>query len=210
MVTVRLVRYFNRLRGQSLSMKNEDALTTYVSDMMALERLVGAVFASQSSDKDFKRCGGAAVAERLAATSSGHFDALAMELKRLGGHAAADLKTVVAETTGMFAAGLRKFKTTKVAKGLRDDYAAVALCVVSYGELLITARGLGDDAVADLAEKHMREYTKTERAINEVLPAVVLDELQTIGVDVRMSTLEDSRDTILGVWKDEPAEPLLR
>ena len=183
-------------------MNNQHSLTTYISDMMALERLVGAVFTSQASDNDFLQCGGAAVAERLAATSSQHFDPLEAELKRLGGHEAAELKTAIAETSGLFAAGLGKLKKTKVAKGLRDDYAAVAFCIVSYSELLITAAGLGDNIVADLAEKHMREYTKCGRAINEVLPSVVLDELRTIGVEVSMNTMEESRETILSVWQD--------
>jgi hypothetical protein len=186
-----------------VTMKNNTihSLATYVSDMMALEKLVCGAFGVQQGDKDFDLCGAGVVVQRLRAISEQHYTDLEVQLERLGGHPAAGAKAAVAETSGLVAAGAARLKKTKVAKGLRDDYAAVALCIVSYGELLVTANAFADDLIADLAEKHMHEYTKLCRGINEVMPAVVLNELQGLDLDVDMRSVDRSRQTIVNVWR---------
>ncbi len=189
-------------------MANErHSLATYVSDMLALEELVCAAFKLQASDKDYAACGNAAaVVSRLQAQSTQHIEALKRELKELGGHEAAGMKSAAASAEGMFAGAYGKLRKTKVAKGLRDDYAGLALCIVSYAELLSTACGFHDTGAVLLAETHMRNYTELCKAINEAIPEVVALEIKRLELDFDTGTIEQARETILNVWKNEPAE----
>lgn len=184
-------------------MSDQHSLSTYVSDMLAVERHIRIPFDTQRNDHDVQEYGDAAeVVNRLVALSDMHVDALKAQLDRLGGHEASPLKSAVTQVEGVVAGTIDKVRKTKVSKALRDDYTALALCAVSYSELLSTANGMHDPDVAQLAERHLTDYANAIMQIGECIPSVVLRELQnTPGVDVDTSTADRSRQTISEAWQ---------
>lgn len=184
-------------------MSDQHSLATYVSDMLAVERHIRIPFDVQRNDGDVGEYEDAAgIVNRLVALSDMHADALKEALDRLGGHEASPLKSAVTEIEGAVAGAIDKMRKTKVSKALRDDYTALALCCVSYSELLATANGMHDPDVAQLAQRHLTDYANAIMQIGESVPGVVLRELQnTPGVDVDPSLVDRSRQAISEAWQ---------
>lgn len=184
-------------------MGNEQhSLATYVSDMLAVERHIRIPFDMQRGDKDVQEYSDAAdVVNRLRALSDTHIDALKAQLERLGGHEGSPIKSAVTQVEGVVAGAIDKVRKTKVSKSLRDDYTALALCTVSYSELLTTANAMQDPDVAALAERHLADYANMIMEIGGCIPGVVIRELQTIGLDADSTTADRSRQAISQCWQ---------
>lgn len=181
---------------------DQHSLATYVSDMLAVERHIRIPFDTQRDDKDVQEYTDASeVVNRLAALSDTHIDALKAQLDRLGGHEASPIKSAVTQVEGVVAGAIDKIRKTKVSKALRDDYTALALCTISYSELLTTANGMHDPDVAQLAERHLADYANTIMEIGECIPGVVIRELQATGLDVDSAVIDRSRQTISQAWQ---------
>ncbi|MBV8639099.1 MAG: hypothetical protein JO322_13555 [Candidatus Eremiobacteraeota bacterium] len=180
----------------------QHSLATYVSDMLAVERHIRIPFEVQRADKDVTEYSDAAnVINRLVALSDMHIDALVAQLERLGGHEASPIKSAVTQVEGALAGAIDKVRKTKVSKALRDDYTALALCTISYAELLATADGLGDPEIADLSKRHLADYANAMMKICEYVPGVVVRELQTIGLELDSGTVDRSRQSISECWQ---------
>ena len=70
---------------------------------------------------------------------------------------------------GKAAGMIDKIRTEGISKALRDDYTAFNLAAVSYTMLYTTATALGDQRVADVAEKHLRGYAGAVQKINHLI-----------------------------------------
>ncbi len=184
-------------------MGNEQhSLATYVSDMLAVERHIRIPFDAQRDDKDVQEYSDAAdVVNRLAAMAAMHIDALSEQLERLGGHEASLIKNAVTQVEGVVAGALDRVRKTKVSKSLRDDYAALALCTLSYSELLTTANGMGDPDVAALAQRHIADYAHMIMEIGGCISSIVMRELQALGLEVDSLTVDQSRQAISQAWQ---------
>ena len=183
-------------------MANEQhSIATYVSDMLALERHIRIPFDTQKNDGDFTEYEDSAqLVTRLAALADTHIDALKACLSDLGGHEMSPVKSAVVEIEGVVAGAIDKIRKTKVSKALRDDYTALALCCAGYSALLATANGMGEATVASLAQRMLGDYSQMVMEIGETLPAVVVQELRAIGLDVDTATSETSRSQIQAAW----------
>jgi hypothetical protein len=181
----------------------QHSLATYVSDMLALEQHVCIPFAKQKSDADLQTYPQAApLVARIEALSRAHVDALKQCLADLGGHEVSGAKTAVTNVEGWFASAIDSMRKTKVAKALRDDYTALALCSVSYSMLLATANAYGHAQVAALAEHHLRDYASAIMDIGQAMPAVVVRDLQETDIPITAGgAIEDSRERIVGAWR---------
>lgn len=184
-------------------MGNEQhGLATYLSDMLAVERHIRIPFDTQRADKDVMEYADAAdVINRLAALSDMHIDALVAQLDRLGGHEASPIKSAVTQFEGALAGAIDRIRKTKVSKALRDDYAALALCTISYSELLATANGMNELEVADLAQRHLADYANAMMKISEYVAGIVVRELQKTGLEVDSATVDRSRQSISESWQ---------
>jgi ferritin-like metal-binding protein YciE len=180
----------------------EHTLATYVSDMLAIEEQIRTPFSGQVSDSDFEKSPAAGrLVSRLLAQCDAHISALKQCLDSLGGHEISGAKTMVTNIEGWFASAIDRMRKTKIAKALRDDYTALALCTVSYSMLLSTARALGDTRVADLAERHLQDYASSIMEIGEAMPDIVVDDLAETGVPLSGATTEVSRERIAQAWR---------
>lgn len=181
---------------------DQHSLATYVSDMLAVERHIRIPFDTQKNDHDVAEYADAAdVVNRLVALSDMHVDALKSELERLGGQEASPIKSAVTEIEGFVAGAIDKVRKTKVSKALRDDYTALALCTISYSELLTTANGMHDPSVAAIAQRHLADYANAIMEIGECIPGVVIRELAATGLDVDSAVVDRSRQTISESWQ---------
>ena len=180
------------------------SIQTYVSDMLALERHIAQPLQRQLDIPDTGKYASAlAAVAQIKALTDTHVTALEQCLEQLGGHGASPVKSAWASMLGIGAAAIDSMRKTKVSKNLRDDYTALSLASISYTMLYTTAVGLGDTTVADLAKRHLADDAKLVMQINQVLPEVVLQELQDDGEAVDTGAAELIRGTANEVWKAE-------
>lgn len=184
-------------------MANEQhSITTYISDMLAVERHIREPFETQSKDDDVPKYQNALqLVTSLCDTSQRHVDELKAELDRQGGHEASGIKSAVTEIAGAAASAIDKMRKTKVSKALRDDYTALSLAVASYSALLATANALGKPDVAQLAERGLRDYSGLIMNIGRALPAIVIQELRETGLDVDESAIGTSTQAVEAAWR---------
>lgn len=180
----------------------QHSLATYVSDMLALEEHVRVPFAAQRDDADFRNVAAAAsLVGRIVALSESHVQSLRSALDALGGHPVHGAKFIVTNVEGWFASAIDKLRKTKVAKGLRDDYTALALCTASYSMLLTTANAFGNLDVARLAQRHLRDYTQAIVDIGDALPFVVIEDLNALGMPADVRIAEQSQAQVRSAWR---------
>lgn len=170
--------------------------------MLALERHISKPFATQAADSDFEKYGSAAsLVKRLSALSDEHIAALERALDSLGGHAASPVKEAISQAEGFVASAIDLMRKTKVSKALRDDYTALALCASGYTLLQTTALALSNAEVASLAQRHLHDYAQCVVQVGEALPAVVIAELQDIGLSVNAAVIEQARNAVEQAWR---------
>lgn len=180
----------------------EHSLKTYISDMLALEQHVRVPFETQIRDDDFSSYSGAkGLLARLSDLSNAHIASLEGCLAQYGGHEAQPIKGAVSSTAGFFAGAIDKLRKTGAAKALRDDYAALSLCVVSYGMLLTAAEAYGAPEVSRMAQQHMQNYAEIVVELGLLMPEIVVGDLASIGLTVDPQAARTSREMIQSVWR---------
>ncbi len=181
---------------------NQHSINTYVSDMLALERHIIIPFTAQFKDEDFAEYPDTvAILTSLKSMTERHIEALAKLLETLGGHEASPVKSTVSAIEGFFAGAIDLIRKTKVSKALRDDYTALSLCCAGYTMLNATANAIGKGDVADLAKAHLRDYAQMVMQISEALPAIVVQELEDIGLNVQTGTIATSLEATRSAWR---------
>jgi hypothetical protein len=177
-------------------------LATYVSDMLALEQHVCVPFRAQRDDMDFRDMPQAGpIVGRIATLSETHMQALQSALDSLGGHPAHAAKAAFTNIEGWVASAIDKMRKSKVAKGLRDDYTALALCTAGYSMLLTTANAFANAHVAQLARRNLQDYAQAIVDIGDALPYVVAQDLTDSGMPVDAKVAARSQTEIRAAWR---------
>jgi ferritin-like metal-binding protein YciE len=115
--------------------------------------------------------------EQFHATLKRHEELLAQRMNALGTSPTTAVQDAAATVAG-FAAGLyNQVRTEAVSKSLRDDYAFLSLCNISWLMLATTARALGDNETEVLAEEGYRDTAQMAKEIDHLMPAIVVQEL---------------------------------
>lgn len=94
-----------------------------------------------------------------------------------------------------------------VSHELQEDFAAIAKAAAGYVMLLTAARVLHDAAVADLAERHLRDYTEGAVRLLGVIPRTVAQSLREERATVGLEALPSVAHTIAEIWRSQN-EPL--
>ena len=185
----------------SASGNERHTITTYLADVLALERHIAQPLKGQSDmDEPAKFSEAAAIISKITSLTQTHIATLEAQLKASGGDAAAPVKSAITQLLGAGAAAVNAVRKSKVSKSLRDDYTALALATVSYTMLHTTALGLGDGAVAAVAKKHLDDYAPVVISINKAIPAVVLEELAIDGENVQISAAQIAEQNSQDAW----------
>lgn len=101
------------------------------------------------------------------------------------------LKRAATTIAGAGAAAFDMVRTERLPKNLCDDYTAFSLATVGYAMLHATARAFDDDAVATLAESHLRAYVTMTNGLMNIIPGTVVTLLREEGHAVDEDVVRD-------------------
>lgn len=180
---------------------HQDTLQQYVSDMLAVEHHIHEAVRRQQGDEQLTPFPEAsALIERTEATLDNHIEALESHLEQLGGDAASPIKEAVSAALGVVAGWIDQVRPEQVSKMLRDDYTALSLAAISYHMLHTTALALQDQATADLALRHLKDYTPIITDLSHAVHAVVARELADDGLSIDPGAAEASEKATQEAW----------
>jgi hypothetical protein len=179
-------------------------LQQYVSDMLAVERHIHEAIRRQEEDKSVQRFPeAAAVISRAEATLDNHIAALESHLELIGGNPASPVKEAITAALGIAAGLYDKVRPEKVSRMLRDDYTALSLAAISYHMLHNTGLALQNKATADLALRHLKDWTPIIVEISQAIHPVVVQELRDDNHVVDATVAEQSIRETQEAWKPE-------
>jgi hypothetical protein len=182
-----------------------EAVHSYVTDMLALENHIGNALRGQLEDFERGHPLVSGALKEMHATVERHEAALkALEESHHGGAGldiADFIKRAATTVAGMGAAAFDMVRTEKLPKNLRDDYTAFSLATVGYMMLLTTARSLNEERVAQLAEAHFNDYVRMVKQLEGMIPATVVALLREDGLTVDATVLEGVEQVVKEAWK---------
>jgi len=197
---------YDSSEGETSGETERHSIQAYVSDMLALERHIEVPLGRQLQMGDTARFGDAqTVIAEIKRLTDAHVTELERLLEQTGGSAASPVKSAWSSLLGMGAAAIDSVRKTKVSKSLRDDYTALSLATISYTMLYTTAVGMGDTPTAMLAQRHLSDYARLVMQIAQVIPSIVLLELQADGETIATGAPETIRRQIQEVWRSQSA-----
>lgn len=108
-----------------------------------------------------------------------------------------------ASVMGAIAGMIDKIRTQGLAKNLRDDYVAFNTAAISYTMLHTTAMALGDHATEAFAATGLRTYARLVQEINNVIPDIVVNQLQSDNhILANPMAADQCRQEIDRIWKN--------
>ena len=178
----------------------EEALNSYITDMLALEEHIEKAIKGQikdlKDDPEFVR-----EIQSINRTVEHHIsDLKALVDRRDAGGAADAIKKVGANLAGLAAGAIDLLRTEGMPKNLRDDYAAFSLATISYVMLHTTALAMGNPEVSDLGRQHFIDYAQVVTRLNQVVPAAVVRQLQREGLAASDVVLNEVNRTVEEGW----------
>jgi hypothetical protein len=158
---------------------SKDILQQYISDMLALDEHIHEAIRRQLEDERLKQFPEASkVVGAIHSVLETHTAGLKVQLKSLGGEASGPVKEAVSTIAGLAAGLYDKVRHDPVSKMLRDDYTALNLAAISCTMLHTTGLALGNQSVADLAQRYLKDVTPIIVDISQVVPGVVVKDLE--------------------------------
>lgn len=184
-----------------------DNLRMYVNDTAAMARHIEGAFAQQKEDKDVQTNAAAReLIKRMHVTLVRQREAMERHAEDAGGGVGAALKEAVTSVTGALAGLYGKVRKHPLSRILRDNYTAISLACVAYEMLHTTALGLGKQALADTALRHIKELAPLIIDITKAIPEVVLQELAADDPAIDVSVAGKAVENTLGAWCGEGQE----
>jgi ferritin-like metal-binding protein YciE len=190
----------SQVTSQEVSEKHQKTIADYVGDMAALESHIEEALDRQLTEVKDDSVALAAVRDFHDMVKQ-HRDTLKAMEEQTGKTVGTPIKEAGAALLGKAAGIIDLLRTEGISKSLRDDYAAFSLAAISYSMLHTTATGLGDGRVASLAERHLREHADAIMRINEIMPEVVIRELEKDGHRADNTAVEATRQAVLRSWE---------
>ena len=177
-----------------------EAINSYISDMLALEDHIEKAIRGQLSDlSDYPDV--LAELRPLHRKVEHHIaDLRALSDRRQAGGVAQSVKRAGSVVAGVAAGIIDLVRTEGLPKDLRDDYTAFSLASIGYVMLHTTALTLDDAEVADLAQQHFTDYAQTVMRLHNIIPAAVIRYLKEDGLPVREDVLPRVERTIEEAW----------
>jgi ferritin-like metal-binding protein YciE len=184
-------------------------ITSYVTDMVALEEHLAKALAGQIEDLNGEDQSVTALREiqRRCERHITVLDALADRRKASGHGISEAIKRAGSAVLGAGAAAIDFVRSEKVPKNLRDDYTAVSMACIGYVMLHTTALSTGDSEVAGLAHELLGEHAKSVMLLHNVVPGAVIRFLQEEGYPARTDVLTQIASNIESVWRDDESTP---
>ncbi|HEU5042174.1 MAG TPA: hypothetical protein VFT84_15200 [Gemmatimonadales bacterium] len=177
-----------------------EALNSYITDMLALEDHIEKAIRGQLTDlKDYPDV--VTELKGLHRTIEHHIsDLRGLKERRNAGGVAEKVKRAGSAVAGAAAGVIDLIRTEGLPKNLRDDYTAFSLATIGYVMLHTTALSLDDREVAELAQQHFRDYANAITRIHAIIPEAVIRSLQAEGLPARNEVLSEVHRTVEEVW----------
>lgn len=185
----------------------KEAIHSYVTDMLALEDHIEKAIMAQVEDFEGEYPAVGSALREMHRTIERHIATLGtLEDVRDAGprlDVADFIKRAASTVAGLGAAAIDLVRTEKLPKNLRDDYTAFSLATIGYVMLHTTARSLGDDRVAAVAETHLQDYAGMIMSLTDVIPSTVVALLREEGLPVRDQVLPEIEETVRNAWQQK-------
>ncbi len=188
------------MSASDMQEKNQKTIADYVGDMTALESHIEEALDRQLQEVKDDPAALAAVQE-FHDTVKRHRDTLRAMQEETGKTIGSPIKDAGAALLGKAAGLIDMVRTEGISKSLRDDYAAFSLAAIGYSMLHTTATALGDKRVASLAERHLQDHANNIMRINEIMPDVVIRELQKDDHQADQSAADATRKAVSRSWE---------
>lgn len=189
-----------------MSRNANEAVISYVTDMLALEQHIHKAINGQIEDLNEEYPEVTTHLRVVEREVEGHIESLkALAERRVeGSQGLADVvKRAGSAVLGVGAAAVDFVRNEKLPKNLRDDYTATSLAAIGYVMLHTTALSLGDREVADLAHRHLKDHARNVMLLHNVIPGAVISFLQNDGLPARADVLDQVSQNIESVWSDQ-------
>ena len=189
-----------------MSRNATEAVTSYITDMLALEQHIHKAVTGQIEDLNEEYPEVAQHLRTVEREIDRHIDTLKTLAERRAdaGQGLADVvKRAGSAVLGVGAAAIDFVRNEKLPKNLRDDYTAMSLAAIGYVMLHTTALSLGDREVADLAHRHLKDHARNVMLLHNLIPGAVIAFLQNDGLPARQDALTEISQNIEAVWSDQ-------
>jgi hypothetical protein len=181
-----------------------EAIDSYITDMIALEEHMEKPFRQQGEDLRDKQRELAGELRTIHGLITQHIATLKnlRDRRSAGGEkrAAESVKRATSTVAGLGAAVIDFLRTEKLPKDLRDDYTAMNLATIGYLMLHTTALALGDREVAEVAQHHFSDYARATMQLQNMIPTAVVSFLQEEGLPAQTQVLHEVNRTIEQAW----------
>jgi hypothetical protein len=184
-----------------------EAINSYITDMLALEDHLEKAIRSQLADlNDYPEV--LAELRQIHHKIEHHISDLRVLSDRRNARGVVEsVKRAGAAVAGMAAGLIDLVRTEGLPKNLRDDFTAFNLASISYVMLHTTALALDDQEVAELAHQHFRDYTGAVIRFNNLVPAAVVRYLQQEGLPVREDVVQQVSRNVEEAWRQTAHSP---
>ncbi|MGH7580847.1 MAG: hypothetical protein ACREM9_11785 [Gemmatimonadales bacterium] len=182
--------------------KNE-AINSYISDMLALEDHIDKAIRAQL--EDLKAYPDVVAELRQIHRKVEHHisDLRDLSERRSAGGMKEAVKRAGSAVLGAAAGVIDLVRTEGLPKNLRDDYTALSLASVGYVMLHTTGLSLDDMEVADLAHQGFRDYAEAVSRLQRIIPAAVVGYFAQEGLPARQDVVPQILQTIEQVWQTQ-------
>jgi hypothetical protein len=180
--------------------KNE-AINSYISDMLALEDHIEKAIRSQL--EDLKGHPDVVTELRQIHRKVEHHisDLRGLSERRQAGGIKEAVKRAGSAVLGAAAGVIDLVRTEGLPKNLRDDYTALSLASIGYVMLHTTGLTLDDREVAELAQQGFTDYAEAVSRLQAIIPAAVVGFLKEEGLPTREDVIPQIRRTIEEGWQ---------
>jgi hypothetical protein len=184
----------------------EEAINSYITDMLSLEEHIGKAVRGQLEDlEDYPEV--TRDLKQILRKVEQHVSDLKQLSDRRQARGASDaIKRAGSALLGLGAAAVDLIRTEGLPKNLRDDYTAFSLATIGYVMLHTTALALEDREVAELARQHFADYAHAVTLLHNVIPGAVVRFLREDGLPVREGVLPEISRAIEEVWRSQSGQ----
>ena len=185
--------------------ETQDALNSYITDMLALEEHIAKAIDGQLADLRKDHPEFADTVSKASTLTAKHIGALtALKKSRdidAGSSLAEAVKRAGSIVAGLGAAAIDLVRSESLSKNLRDDYTAYSLASIGYQMLLTTSVSMDDDEVSGHARTHFADYAQVVMDLSRTIPSAVIEDLKMQQLPVRGDAGELVAKEIKQIWE---------
>lgn len=159
-------------------MNRKESIRKHTSDMLAIEQhILDAVRRQRDEDKMRSNVDANNVTAEIERVLSNHVSALEDLAERYGAEGQSTAKEALTKLLGVAAGLYDKVRGDQpISRDLRDNYTALSLAAMGYTAYHTFGLAVGEEKIATIAQKHLKDLTPLMVEISKVLPEVVVRE----------------------------------